>query len=269
MRSFVKRALPTGAYDMLRFLRRWRDYPFLMRFMFDSKMHASFRERLAIVRRAYLISFRVPCPHTQEEVLSYVRTILSLPRETQGVLVEAGCFKGGSTAKFSLAADLAGRELVVFDSFQGIPPNAEVMDKDIFGKKAGFPEGLFCGSLGEVRNNVSTYGRIERCRFVEGWFDNTMPHFDEPIAAAYIDVDLASSTKTCLKYLFPRLQPGGVLYSQDGHLPVVIEVFNDDNFWQNEVGCRKPRMLGLGTSKLITVIKDSQVEEPARSPQPA
>lgn len=46
-------------------------------------------------------------------------------------------------------------------------------------------------------------------RFIKGWFEDTMPVFNERIIAAYIDVDLASSTKTCLKYLYPLLVPGG------------------------------------------------------------
>ena len=202
---------------------------------------------------------RVECPHVQREVLSFAQTILSLPPDVPGVCVEAGCFKGGSTAKFSLAADLAGRELVVFDSFCGIPPNEEKHVETIFGNKSvGFAEGIYCGAIDEVKSNVTKFGRISRCRFIQGWFDDTMPHFHEPIAAAYIDVDLVSSTKTCLKYLYPLLAPGGVLYSQDAHLPLVIEVFEDDSFWENEVGCKKPRMLGLGTSKLLKVIKDSE-----------
>ncbi|MEX2308352.1 MAG: TylF/MycF/NovP-related O-methyltransferase [Pirellulales bacterium] len=265
MKLIVKKALPTPAYDALRFLRRWRDYPFIASFLFDSALRASFRQRLDMVRQAYLVSFRVPCPHRQQEVLSYSRTILSLPASANGVLIEAGCFKGGSTAKFSLAADVANRELVVFDSFCGIPPNDEVMDQDIYGRPAGFPEGIFCGALEEVRANVTRYGRINRCRFIEGWFDDTMPHFHEPIAAAYIDVDLVSSTKTCLKYLFPLLQPGGILYSQDGHLPLVIEALDDDSFWQNEVRCKKPRMVGLGESKLVKIIKDAPNGESATS----
>ncbi len=36
-----------------------------------------------------------------------------------------------STAKFSLAAAFAGRELVVFDSFQGLPYNNEPHDRNI------------------------------------------------------------------------------------------------------------------------------------------
>src|SRR5690606_19018518 len=51
--------------------------------------------------------------------------VLQAAPNEPGVLVEAGCFKGGSTAKLSLLAELAGRELVVFDSFEGLPDNDE------------------------------------------------------------------------------------------------------------------------------------------------
>ncbi len=49
-----------------------------------------------------------------------------------------------------------------------------------------------------------------------------MPCFEQPVLGAYIDVDLASSTIACLKYLYPRLVPGGVIVSQDGDFPLVI-----------------------------------------------
>jgi hypothetical protein len=82
-----------------------------------------------------------------------------------------------------------------------------------------------------------------------------MPKFNEPVAAAYLDVDLAASTRTCLKYLYPLLEKGGSLYSQDGHLPLVISVFDDADFWLNEVGFEKPPIYGLGEKKLIKIVR--------------
>ena len=99
------------------------------------------------------------------------------------------------------------------------------------------------------------YGSIEPCRFIKGWFENTMPAFSERIVAAFIDVDLASSTRTCLKYLYPLLVPGGIIYSHDGDFPLVIEVFMDNDFWEKEVGSKKPYIEGLGERKLIRIIK--------------
>ncbi|HEY6873388.1 MAG TPA: TylF/MycF/NovP-related O-methyltransferase [Geobacteraceae bacterium] len=210
--------------------------------------------RLALVKRLFDISGKVECPHSHSEVLSYIRTILALPGNG-GRVVEAGCFKGGSTAKFSLATGIAGKELVVFDSFQGIPEHSEPHDRNIYGIPVSFAQGEYCGGLDEVMNNVKTYGNINSCRFVKGWFEETLPGFAEPVDAVYIDVDLASSVKTCLKYLYPLLKPGGAFFTHDGHLPLVIEVLKNDKFWREEVGCSKPPMEGLGTSKLVKIMK--------------
>ena len=176
-----------------------------------------------------------------------------LPRSVRGCVVQAGCYKGGSAAKFSRGAKLAHRQLVLFDSFEGIPPNVEDHRSTSHGEN--FEAESYKGALEEVRANIARYGDLEVCRFVKGWFNDTLPGFKEPVAAIYLDVDLVSSTRVCLKYLYPLLQPGGVLYSQDGHLPLVCRLLDDDQFWEREVGVRKPTIEGLRVSKLIKVVK--------------
>ena len=54
---------------------------------------------------------------------------------------------------------------------------------------------------------------------------------------------------------YPKIVRGGVLMSQDGDFPLVIDVFDDDDFWKNVVGCDKPAMQGLRQSKMLTIIK--------------
>ncbi len=226
-------------------------------FLLDSKLNISFMDRLRLIAKFQKITASIESPHTQEEVYAFAKAILTLPK-SDGVIVEAGCFKGSSTAKFSLAAHLAGRKLIVFDSFQGIPKNNENHDKNIYGGSAGFPEGSYCGALEEVKANVNKYGALRSVEFVEGWFDDSMPHFDRPISAIYLDVDLVSSTTTCLKYLYPLLEEGGVVYSQDGHLPLIIELLEDESFWKNVVGFPKPDIRGLRNSKLLSFVKHTQ-----------
>ena len=181
-----------------------------------------------------------------------MRQILVLGPRHEGVFVEAGCFKGGSTAKFSLAAAAVGKKLVVFDSFRGIPDNDEVHPIRGHEQPWTFEAGDYRGSLSEVTSNVSRYGSVEHCEFVEGFFEDTMPHFKRDIIGLYIDVDLAASTRTCLKYLYPHIIPGGVVMSQDGHLSLVLEVFDDETFWKREIGTEKPLVNGFGKSKLLT-----------------
>ena len=52
-------------------------------------------------------------------------------------MVECGCFLGGSTANLSLVCDIVGRELIVYDSFEGLPP-PEADDKYAKAEATGF-----------------------------------------------------------------------------------------------------------------------------------
>lgn len=255
MIAFLQRHLPPPAYNLLRLAYNWHDPFVCARFLADGSSPLSFAERQQLVRQFYAISLAVDAPHSQQQMLEMVETIVSLPATVPGVVVEAGCYKGGSTAKLSLAAHRAGRDLVVFDSFEGIPDNTEHHAETLLGARIEFNSGDYRGTLEEVRANVTRFGQIAPCRFVPGWLENTLPSFREPIAVAYIDVDLATSTRTALKYLYPLLSPGGVLFSHDGHLALVVEVFADETFWRTEVGCPPPVIDGLGQRQLIKIVK--------------
>ncbi len=141
-------------------------------------------------------------------------------------------------------------------TFEGIPENQELISEG----KPHHPPGSLVGTIDEVKSNIKQFGRLEVCEFIKGWFDNTMPNFNKPILVANLDVDLALSTRTCLKYLYPLLVPGGVLYSHDGHLPPVIDVYDDNEFWQEEVGCPKPYIEGLRKRKLLKIVKPIKVQ---------
>ena len=118
-----------------------------------------------------------------------------------------------------------------------------------------FKQGDYLGTLEEVKQTIEKFGEISVCSFQKGWFTDTMPNFSGNICAIFIDVDLAESTRTCLKYLYPLLVPGGILFSHDGAFPKVIEVFKNDAFWENEVGCEKPNVDGLDERRLIKIVK--------------
>jgi O-methyltransferase len=116
----------------------WKDFEALVGFLAGDRRELSLMRRVALTRRLRAISRAIDCPHTESEILSYVRCILALDPAVPGCVVEAGCYKGGSTAKFSIAAKMAGRKLVVFDSFQGIPKHNEDHGTNIFGKPVTF-----------------------------------------------------------------------------------------------------------------------------------
>lgn len=255
-RSWIKRHVPWWVhYCYRKIYYAPKDIPAALGFIFHAtKSPTTFRERLWLVGRFYIISYRVDCPHTEHELITISRCILNLGATVPGAVVEAGAFHGGSTAKLSLVAKLCGREFDVFDSFEGMPENAEAHGKSIYGREHHFPKGSHAVGLEEVRSNVERYGDASRVRFHKGFFDVTLSNFKKPVALACMNVDLTQSTKDCLRFLCPLLVPGGVIFSQDAHFPWIIELLRDDRFWANEIHSTKPVMRGLGTSKFVEIL---------------
>lgn len=210
------------------------------------------RARLSLVSRFVTTTNQVRTYHTQAEMLRVADRILRLAGRPGLTVVEAGSGKGGSTAKLSLVTRLAGGRLVVFDSFRGIPPNDEV-HRNVHGRRVEFRAGAFRGRLPAVQRAVARFGAPEVCEFRKGWFADTMPAFDAPVDVALLDVDLVRSTRTCLVHLMPRLRPGGVVFTQDGHLEAVVDLLRDERFWRDELGLAPPRIAGLGRRKLLEI----------------
>jgi O-methyltransferase len=241
-----------------------KDIPAACGFIFSgTKSPTTFGARLALVLKFYKISYYVDCPHTEHEMISITKQILDLGSAAAtsaaagvpGAIVEAGSFHGGSTAKLSLVAKLCDRQLHVFDSFEGMPENNEAHGKSIYGREHHFPKGSHAVPFEEVKNNVARYGDASRTQYHKGFFSDTMPLFHERVAAACVNVDLVQSTRNCFHYLYPLLPPGGIIISQDAHFPWIIELFESDAFWRDEIGIKKPVMEGLGTLKFVTVRK--------------
>jgi O-methyltransferase len=224
----------------------------------------SLRERLAVVARFVAITNHVRTYHTQAEMLRVVDRILRLAGRPDLTVVEAGSGKGGGTAKLSLVARRAGGRLVVFDSFRGIPPNDEV-HRNVHGRRVEFRAGAFRGRLPSVCRTVARFGAPEVCEFRKGWFADTLPAWDGHVDVALLDVDLLSSTRTCLTHLVPRLRPGGVVLTQDGHLEAVVALLGDARFWRDEVGVEPPSIAGLGRRKLLQIEPTARVAAAPRT----
>jgi O-methyltransferase len=181
------------------------------------------------------------------EQLFMITKLLNL--EVPGVVVECGTYKGGSAVNLSLACELVDRRLLVYDSFSGLPKPSENdrTHSTIDGMTDDYEEGWWRGSLDEVKSNIGRYGRIQRCSFVPGYFHDTLPKLNEPVALAFCDVDLADSLRTCLKYLWPRLVEGGVLFTHEAMQREIFSIFHDDEWWRRNLGCAPPGLVGGGS----------------------
>lgn len=167
-----------------------------------------------------------------------------------GSIVECGCFTGGSTSVLSVAAKRSGRKLHVFDSFSGLPEPDEadaahhvLSDSSVH----RYAKGAFNASLASVQQNVAKFGAIDACSFWPGYFEDTLPKFSERVAAVFCDVDLVSSIKTCLLYLWPLLSDGGIFFTHEAHHVEVAKLFFDDCWWQKHLNQSAPGLIGAGS----------------------
>jgi hypothetical protein len=122
-----------------------------------------------------------------------------------GALLEFGCYKGYSTSVLSTACHLLGRELEVFDSFQGLPSTDSTY----------YRRGEFAGDFEEVRRNLAEFGRPDVVTFHPGFFSESVPKWAGRSAAClWMDVDLEQSAIDALR-AFPNLDRRGVLFSHE------------------------------------------------------
>ena len=119
-----------------------------------------------------------------------------------GYIVEVGVFRGGS-AKF-LAQTNAGREVHVFDTFEGIPTEPWELD--------GHKRGDFASDFEDVKAYLSDCPNVTIHR---GVFPITWPKGLSPIALAHVDVDMEAVAREAIVLLWPLLSPGGFLVFDD------------------------------------------------------
>jgi O-methyltransferase len=242
------RALETARFALT------RDRRAILEFLTATGLHASRIDRVSILIALARVTQYVRGYHDNADLLRVGTEILRRSGAARGAgptVVEAGAGYGASTAKLSHFVRRAGGRLFVFDSFRGIPPNDEVHE-NLDGRRVVFRAGAFRGRERAVRRVVERYGCPEVCTFVKGDFADTLPGFDARCDVGLLDVDLLRSTRACVTHLHPRLAPGGVMFSQDGHLKATVELLGDPAFWRDEVGCAPPAVEGLGRSKLLS-----------------
>ncbi len=168
--------------------------------------------------------------------------LLEMPPDVEGVVVECGSFQGGSTANLSLVCDIVGRELIVYDSFEGLPAPTP-------GDSIAHPygTGLWAGSLETVQDHVRRFGAIDVCTFRKGWFADTMSQHTDPIVLCFLDVDYQASLHDCLTHLWPKLLPKGYLFLDDFVFLELCALFWSERYWKTYFDTTPPGLIGAGT----------------------
>lgn len=131
----------------------------------------------------------------------------------EGDVMECGTFKGYSACCLSWVCDYLDKQLIVADSFEGLPEN----QTDPYYKK-----GDFLGRIDEVRSNIEDFGKIERVQFIKGFYETSLKGFNRKLCMLWIDVDLYESATDILKNVFNFISKSGVIISH--------ELFEDRDF---------------------------------------
>lgn len=233
--------------------------PVVGRLFFGESQRASgvgLLTKASLARTALRNSRSPDCASTFLEQLTIVNEILAIPSSLEGDVAEFGCFRGMSTATLSLACRATGRRVLVFDSFEGLPPPAAQGVSIADGSVLPWREGDFAGSLEEVRRNVSAYGAIEACEFVPGYFEDTLP--SRPATERYVlifeDADLTTSVRDVLRYAWPRLHDGCVFFTHEARDLMVTMIFFDEEFWLKELNSAPPGLVGSGLGLTFAAI---------------
>lgn len=186
--------------------------------------YVSFPQALYLIYKFYIIDLFVLSGHSSKEMMAIAKYFFSRSSKGPEIFVEAGCWNGGSSAKFSLMCHFVNMKLHVFDSFEGV----EQTDDEL-----SFFGGDYAAPLERVERNISKYGKIEVVSFHKGWFKDTFKKlpFEEKIGVIYIDCDLKTGTSEVLNGVKNGLSPMALIFSQDYHIPPIKILLDDLEFW--------------------------------------
>jgi O-methyltransferase len=187
-------------------------------------------DKLRLLYQFLRIDWSILSGHKPSEILPIVREMAERGKVKNELMVEAGCWLGASSAKFSLLAKHFGYTLMVYDSFQGVEQLTEV---DLRFKGNDF-SGNYVGPKDKVIQNVRNYGNIDVTEFYEGWFVDTIAANPPQgtIGIVYIDCDVRKGTYEVLQGVVPNMADSGVIFTQDFHIRPVRDLLQDEKTWQ-------------------------------------
>lgn len=218
----------------------------VLAFFVNPRIHPGYgltwSRRLMLALRIYVNSFRVMSFVSYKAHLMMAVKLFEIPPDVPGVVVECGCFLGGASTNLSLACAIAGRQLILYDSFAGLPEPAA-------GERIGqsVDTGGLCGPLERVRTNIARTGDLSVCVFRQGFFEHTLPHHREPAVLVFIDVDYESSLYECVVNLWGHLVPNGHLFIDEYVFLDFCALFFSERFWRQHFNEEPPGLFGSGT----------------------
>jgi hypothetical protein len=132
-----------------------------------------------------------------------------------GDLIETGVWRGGASILMRATLNALGddREVWLADSFAGFAePDKPALSESAYDQWMDY----IAVSVDTVRENLRRLGCDRGVRFVEGYFEDTLPALgSRPWALIRLDADSYDATKLALEILYPDLSEGGYVVVDD------------------------------------------------------
>lgn len=189
----------------------------------------SFANRVRLITRFLRVDWHVLHGHRPCEIASVCTALAERSAQAGEIMLEAGSWKGGSSAKFSIICKMLGYKLHIYDSFEGV----EELSPEMKEKSYDF-SGEYAASERLVHHNLMQYGEIGVCSTHKGWFAETLAvsRVPDPIRVVYIDCDSAKGVSEVLLGAVPSLVHDGWLFEQDLHIRPVQDLLYDPATWK-------------------------------------
>jgi hypothetical protein len=141
-------------------------------------------------------------------IVGPIEKLIELVKQTsnlEGDYWECGIYNGGSASAIYEAIP-SNRNLILFDSFEGLPQETE---HDNFHKKGDFSDVNY--------ENVKAYfSNHNNVTIVKGFIPETFKDFTESkLCFVHLDLDLYEGYKYTLDFVWPRLVSGGIIALDD------------------------------------------------------
>jgi O-methyltransferase len=187
--------------------------------MLGLNLRTQFREKIALSRLKTIYAELREFTMIPEKEFCENLMLAEKVKSVRGCVVECGVWRGGMIAGLCriLGPD---REYFLLDSFQGLPPAQQIDGPAAIKYQEDKDSPTYydnCAAPSEFATRAMKMVGANHFRLIPGFFDATLPTFDPgvPIALLRLDADWYESTIACLKNLFHRVAPDGIIIIDD------------------------------------------------------
>lgn len=186
-----------------------------------------------------IIDAHIDCAHDTSEIY-YMANFALRNQNSIGSIIEFGSYKGGMSCKLSHLAKLLDKQVLIYDTFQGLVEDVTYTRQpdlaDNESVRYDFQKGMYTGTMQEINENLHNYGEILVCSYVPG--DIRQSIFFNPITASLVSVDLdhIDTMKFVIKEMWNKITTGLIFFHESCLVEInslygneFKEYLNDDN----------------------------------------